>query len=229
MGRAKGHEPRSWNARVTGEPPLADGPFRGNRRRASRERYAARTDLRRRVRGVSVSALHPVNGWRAATTARCRSTGAMPLGRSASTRPRSTFPVLAVPRLSNKVTRAHLALNRSSARRRTGGHALRAEEWARGHCVGHGNASSASSSRSRRATCGATGRLLISTVDIDKLRREETVVPVGAYVSVSGRWSSERRALVPGAMGDGELGATLVTGTAEKLERDGSSALPGRR
>jgi hypothetical protein len=56
--------------------------------------------------------------------------------------------------------------------------------------------------------------------------REEIVVPVGATVSVSGRWSSERRALVPGAIGDGELGATLVTGTAAKLGSDGSSELP---
>lgn len=49
---------------------------------------------------------------------------------------------------------------------------------------------------------------------------------VGATVSVSGRWSAERGAIVPGEIGEGQLGVTLVTGAAEELGRDGSSELP---
>ena len=63
-------------------------------------------------------------------------------------------------------------------------------------------------------------------IDIDTLLMEETVVPVGATVSVSGRSSAERCAIVPGEIGEGELGVTLVTGTAEELGRSGSSELP---
>jgi hypothetical protein len=61
---------------------------------------------------------------------------------------------------------------------------------------------------------------------IDALLREETVVPVGATVSVSGRWSAARGAIVPGEMAEGQLGLTLVTGTAEELGRGGRSQLP---
>jgi hypothetical protein len=63
-------------------------------------------------------------------------------------------------------------------------------------------------------------------IDIAKLRMEEIIVPLGATVSVWGRWSAERRAIVPGAMAEGQLGLTLVTGTAEELGRGGSSELP---
>ena len=61
---------------------------------------------------------------------------------------------------------------------------------------------------------------------IDALLREETVVPVGATVSVSGRWSAARGVIVPGEMAEGQLGLTLVTGTAEELGRSGRSQLP---
>jgi hypothetical protein len=64
------------------------------------------------------------------------------------------------------------------------------------------------------------------TIPIETLLMEETVVPVGATVSVSGRWSAERRAIVPGELGEGQLGVTLVTGAADRLGREGAAELP---
>lgn len=61
---------------------------------------------------------------------------------------------------------------------------------------------------------------------IDELLMEEIVVPIGATVSVSGRWSIERRAIVPGQIDEGGLGVTLVTGPAEALGQSGASELP---
>lgn len=63
-------------------------------------------------------------------------------------------------------------------------------------------------------------------VDLDTLLMEEIAVPVGATVSVSGHWSAERRAIVPGDIGEGQVGVTLVTGSAEELGRSGRSELP---
>jgi hypothetical protein len=63
-------------------------------------------------------------------------------------------------------------------------------------------------------------------VDIEKLQMEENLVPVGATVSVSGRWSAERGAIVPGVMGEGQIGVTLVAGPAENLGQSGASELP---
>jgi hypothetical protein len=60
----------------------------------------------------------------------------------------------------------------------------------------------------------------------EELRIEENVVPLGATVSVSGRWSSERGAIVPGDIGDGDVGLTLVAGGAEELGRSGAAELP---
>jgi hypothetical protein len=68
-----------------------------------------------------------------------------------------------------------------------------------------------------------------TNIGVDALRLEETVVPVGATVSVAGRWSAERRAIVPGQIGEAELGVTLVGGPAENLWRAGSSGLPWSR
>ena len=62
--------------------------------------------------------------------------------------------------------------------------------------------------------------------DVDSLLMDETVVPVNATVSVSGRWSAARQAIVPGELSEGALGVTLVTGDAEKLGTGGASELP---
>ena len=64
------------------------------------------------------------------------------------------------------------------------------------------------------------------TVDVDSLPIEETVVAVGSTVSIAGRWSSERRAIVPGELAEGELGVTVVSGPAEGLGQSGASELP---
>jgi hypothetical protein len=60
----------------------------------------------------------------------------------------------------------------------------------------------------------------------EKLRIEEHVVAVGTTVSVSGHWSAERGAIVPGDIGDGDVGLTLVAGGAEELGRSGAAELP---
>ena len=65
-----------------------------------------------------------------------------------------------------------------------------------------------------------------ASVDFDKLHMEENSVPVGATVSVSGRWSAERGAIVPGVAAEGQLGVTLVVGPAERLGESGASELP---
>jgi hypothetical protein len=139
--------------------------------------------------------------------------------------PAQAFRVLAVPRLADKAT-AHTStesLERAKAY-------VRATQYEpkRGF-VGIASATAAMVSVLVAEPAGDVRRdwqAADVTVDINSLLREEIVVPVGANVSVSGRWSAERRALVPGAIGEGELGATLVTGTAAKLGSDGSSELP---
>jgi hypothetical protein len=65
-----------------------------------------------------------------------------------------------------------------------------------------------------------------ATVDLDKVHIDENVVPIGATVSVSGRWSVERGAIVPGTIGEGQIGVTLVKGPAENLGQGGASELP---
>jgi hypothetical protein len=60
----------------------------------------------------------------------------------------------------------------------------------------------------------------------DSLLIEETVLAVGTTASIAGRWSVERRAIVPGEPGKGETRVTVVTGGPDELGRHGASELP---
>lgn len=139
--------------------------------------------------------------------------------------PAQTFRVIATPRLGDKATQ-HTSTE--SLERAKAYAAATHYEPKRGF-VGIASATAAMFSELVAEPAGDVRRdwqAADVNLDINSLLREEIVVPVGATVSVSGRWSSERRALVPGAIGDGELGVTLVTGAAAELGRDGSSELP---
>jgi hypothetical protein len=139
--------------------------------------------------------------------------------------PAQTFRVIATPRLADKATQ-HTSTE--SLERAKAYVAATHYEQKRGF-MGLASATAAMFSELVAEPAGDVRRdwqAADVTLDINSLLREEIVVPVRAIVSVAGRWSSERRALVPGEIGDGELGVTLVTGTAVELGRDGSSELP---
>lgn len=55
---------------------------------------------------------------------------------------------------------------------------------------------------------------------------EETVLPVGATISVVGPWSASRRAIVPHAEGDESVGVTATAGRVGKLLSEGGVARP---
>lgn len=55
---------------------------------------------------------------------------------------------------------------------------------------------------------------------------EETVLPVGATISVVGRWSASRRAIVPHAEGDESVGVMATAGHVGRLLAQGGVARP---
>ena len=61
--------------------------------------------------------------------------------------------------------------------------------------------------------------------DPESLLLEETVLPVGATVTVAGRWSTDRQAVVPDSGEAGPSVVTVVTGPPERLAR-AAHALP---
>jgi hypothetical protein len=139
--------------------------------------------------------------------------------------PRHAFRVIAAPQLGDKATRHDSRESRARAKAYVA--ATRYEP--KRALVGIASAAAAMLSERVREPEGDVRRDWQAAdvdIDIDALLMEEIVVPVGATVSVSGRWSAERRAILPGEIGEGQLGVTLVTGTAENLGRGGSSELP---
>jgi hypothetical protein len=139
--------------------------------------------------------------------------------------PRHAFRVMAVPRLADEATQH----DSSESRERVKAFVAATRYEPKRAFVGIASAAAAMFSELVTEPSGDVRRdwqAADVNVDINTLLMEEIVVPVGATVSVSGRWSTERRAIVPGEIGEGELGVTLVTGTAEELGRGGSSELP---
>jgi hypothetical protein len=139
--------------------------------------------------------------------------------------PTHVFRVMAVPRLADKATQQ----DSSEARERVKAYVAATGYEPKRAMVG---IASAAATMFNELVTEPSGDLRHDwqaadiDIDIDKLRMEEIIVAVGATVSVWGRWSAERRAIVPGAMAEGQLGLTLVTGAAEELGRSGSSELP---
>lgn len=139
--------------------------------------------------------------------------------------PKYAFRVMAMPRLADPATQHESTESRARAQAYVA--ATRYEP--KQALVGMASAAAAMLGELVNEPAGDVRRdwqLAGVDIDIDKLRLEEIVVLVGATVSVSGRWSAERRAIVPGEMSEGQLGVTLVSGAAEELGRGGASELP---
>jgi hypothetical protein len=139
--------------------------------------------------------------------------------------PSQAFRVIAVPQLADKATQH----DSSESRQRAKAYVAATRYEPKRAIAGIASAAAAMFSELVTEPSGDVRRDWQAedvNVDIDELLMEETVVPVGATVSVWGRWSAERGAIVPGALGEGELGVILATGTAEELGRGGSSELP---
>jgi hypothetical protein len=135
------------------------------------------------------------------------------------------FRVMAMPRLADRATQHESSESRARAKVYVAATRYEPKQG----LVGIASAAAAMFGELAKEAAGDVRRdwqLAGADVDIDKLRMEEIVVPVGATVSVSGRWSAERRAIVPGEMGEGQVGVTLVSGAAEELGGAGSSELP---
>jgi hypothetical protein len=208
----------------TGEPPREDGPVV-----ATGRARPLRDALRAPISGVECVAYFYRMFYRTGEGTRRQQT--VPVYWGYASRPfrvdtaGRALRVMAVPQLADDAVRRATAADVERARQHVG--AVRFEEVAGGPLGALGTALTLAGEvfgdedgDSRR-----DWRRAGTDRDPATLLLEETALPVGATVTVSGRWSADRQAIVPASGGSGPGVVSVVTGGPERLSR-AANALP---